>query len=247
MADPASYTGRFLAEVLDAALPFGTTGGDALERHRVACPARLTRLARIPADVSKRLLLLACAVAVAAGRVQHHPAGNRGRRLRYPLRPLGRGLRRRRGPRATRSSPTSRRRALHLLLDLPRRAGARGAPHHPARSALPTSTRSPTATAPSQDGGAVGIASLADDGIWTTGAAAQVQDDPPGIVVPYGPATDPNLHRRHRRQHERHQHGDRRQRQHGRRVDRPQRRLLRERAFDRRVPGAATLQLRLLA
>jgi plastocyanin len=50
-----------------------------------------------------------------------------------------------------------------------------------------------TASAPSQDGSAIGIASLGDNGIWTRGAAAQVQDTPPGIVVPYGPVTDPHL------------------------------------------------------
>jgi hypothetical protein len=46
---------------------------------------------------------------------------------------------------------------------------------------------------PAKPGAAVGIASLADDGIWTRGAAAQVRDTPPGIVVPYGPATEPSL------------------------------------------------------
>ena len=40
---------------------------------------------------------------------------------------------------------------------------------------------------------AIGVASLSADGIWTRGAAAQVKDTPPGIVVPYGPATVPSL------------------------------------------------------
>lgn len=46
-----------------------------------------------------------------------------------------------------------------------------------------------TGGAKSKSGGAVGIASVASNGIWTRGAAAQVQDSPAGIVVPYGPAT----------------------------------------------------------
>ena len=40
---------------------------------------------------------------------------------------------------------------------------------------------------------AIGVASLSADGIWTRGAAAQVKDTPPGIVIPYGPATVPSL------------------------------------------------------
>jgi plastocyanin len=40
---------------------------------------------------------------------------------------------------------------------------------------------------------AIGVTSLASDGIWTRGAAAQVKDTPPGITVPYGPATVPSL------------------------------------------------------
>ena len=40
---------------------------------------------------------------------------------------------------------------------------------------------------------AIGVTNLSADGIWTRGAAAQVKDTPPGIVVPYGPATVPSL------------------------------------------------------
>ncbi|MDP9329616.1 MAG: cupredoxin domain-containing protein [Actinomycetota bacterium] len=40
---------------------------------------------------------------------------------------------------------------------------------------------------------AVQVSSQSTDGIWTRGAAAQVQATPPGIVVPYGPATVENL------------------------------------------------------
>ena len=40
-----------------------------------------------------------------------------------------------------------------------------------------------------KDGAAVGIASVSADGIWTRGAAAQVIDSPAGISVPYDPDT----------------------------------------------------------
>lgn len=46
---------------------------------------------------------------------------------------------------------------------------------------------------PAQTGAAIGIASLGANNIWTRGAAAQVRDTPPGIVVPYGPATEASL------------------------------------------------------
>lgn len=45
----------------------------------------------------------------------------------------------------------------------------------------------------SQDGAAVGIASLSADGVWTRGAAAQVRDTPDGVYIPYGPQTEPSL------------------------------------------------------
>ncbi|MEO8423571.1 MAG: cupredoxin domain-containing protein [Actinomycetota bacterium] len=41
----------------------------------------------------------------------------------------------------------------------------------------------------SKDGAAVGVASVSADGIWTRGAAAQVIDSPSGITVPYDPDT----------------------------------------------------------
>ena len=47
--------------------------------------------------------------------------------------------------------------------------------------------------ATAKEGGAVGVASVASDGIWTRGAAAQVIDSPAGIIVPYGPATVDSL------------------------------------------------------
>jgi hypothetical protein len=40
-----------------------------------------------------------------------------------------------------------------------------------------------------EDGAAVGIASVSAGGVWTRGAAAQVIDNPSGIIVPYDPDT----------------------------------------------------------
>lgn len=45
----------------------------------------------------------------------------------------------------------------------------------------------------SENGAAVGVASLSSDGVWTRGAAAQVRDTPSGVTIPYGPATEPSL------------------------------------------------------
>jgi hypothetical protein len=46
---------------------------------------------------------------------------------------------------------------------------------------------------PSKEGAAVGVASVSANGTWTRGAAAQVQDSPLGITIPYGPATVESL------------------------------------------------------
>ncbi len=60
-ADPASHTGRFLAEVLERpSLPLDDAEPAATgARVSGTTLARLTKLARIPADVSKRLLIIA--------------------------------------------------------------------------------------------------------------------------------------------------------------------------------------------
>lgn len=50
-----------------------------------------------------------------------------------------------------------------------------------------------TTSEPSQEGAAIGVASVSANGTWTRGAAAQVQDSPFGITVPYGPATADSL------------------------------------------------------
>ncbi len=50
-----------------------------------------------------------------------------------------------------------------------------------------------TPAKPGNDGAAVALASLADNGIWTRGAAAQVRDTPGGVTIPYGPATEESL------------------------------------------------------
>ncbi len=56
----------------------------------------------------------------------------------------------------------------------------------------PASTDNPKGV-PGKDGAAVGVASVASDQVVTLGAAAQVRDTPTGIVIPYGPATEPSL------------------------------------------------------
>jgi plastocyanin len=70
---------------------------------------------------------------------------------------------------------------------------AKGAIPIPRPIGAPFISTTPTPTTPSKQGAAVGVASLSADGIWTRGAAAQVQDTPKGIYIPYGPATVDSL------------------------------------------------------
>lgn len=44
-----------------------------------------------------------------------------------------------------------------------------------------------------KDGAAVGVASLSADGVWTRGAVAQVRETPTGVYIPFGPAFEPSL------------------------------------------------------
>jgi len=44
-----------------------------------------------------------------------------------------------------------------------------------------------------KDGAAIGVASLSAEGVWTRGAAAQVRETPTGVSIPYGPAFDKSL------------------------------------------------------
>jgi plastocyanin len=139
----------------------------------------LTYLARIPADVSKRLLILACAGALltaAACSTIPQPEVNTGSGVRF----------------------TS------YVADSLDDAGlgsqvAVDADGNPFVSYLALTEKLPVGQIPitrpigSPYIPAIGVTSLASDGIWTRGAAAQVKDTPPGITVPYGPATVPSL------------------------------------------------------
>lgn len=44
-----------------------------------------------------------------------------------------------------------------------------------------------------KDGAAIGVASLSAEGVWTRGAAAQVRETPTGVSIPYGPAFEQGL------------------------------------------------------
>jgi hypothetical protein len=44
-----------------------------------------------------------------------------------------------------------------------------------------------------QEGAAIGVVSLSADNVFTRGAAAQVQETPTGVVIPYGPAFEASL------------------------------------------------------
>ncbi len=65
-----------------------------------------------------------------------------------------------------------------------------GAPYIVTETTPATET---TDAIPGKPGAAIGVASLADNGVWTRGAAAQVRDTPDGIYIPYGPATVDDL------------------------------------------------------
>jgi plastocyanin len=158
----------------------------------------LTRIASIPADVSKRLLILTCAAALLLGACSDTTSGD--------------------------VVPGSGVRFVPLVLDFSDNAGLGnavtvdtdgvpyvsylifpavlkaeeipvprpiGAPYIKTAVTAP-STDNPDGIPP-RDGAAVGLASLAGSGVVTRGAAAQVQDTPTGIVIPYGPATEPSL------------------------------------------------------
>ena len=140
----------------------------------------LTYLARIPADVSKRLLIiLACAGALlTAAACSTVPEGevNAGSGVRFTpyvadsLDDAGLGA--------------------QVTVD------ADGNPfisYLALTEELPADVIAVTRPIGSPYIPAIGVTSLSADGIWTRGAAAQVKDTPPGIVVPYGPATVASL------------------------------------------------------
>lgn len=151
----------------------------------------MTTLARIPADVSKRLLTLACAAALAAAACNKLPEGevvNQAGRRFVPqvadyLDNAGLG-----------SQVTLDQDGVPYIsyLMFPAKPKPGEIPVQRPVGA-PFITTAATTDKPAKDGGAVGIASFAANGIWTKGAAAQSQETPAGIVVPYGPVFDKAL------------------------------------------------------
>ncbi len=157
-----------------------------------ACPAGVRMLASIPADVSKRLVILSCAVALLAAACNNPPPqatvdfgsgvafvpfvadnlDNAG---------LGNAVAVDKDGIPYLSYFTFPAKLAADAIPIPRPIGA------PYISTLPTTTQE------SQAGAAVGVASLSANATWTRGAAAQVQDTPHGIYIPYGPATVDSL------------------------------------------------------
>lgn len=141
-------------------------------------------LARIPADVSKRLLIFTCAAALISGACSKLPQAD--------------------------VSFGSGKEFVPYVADSLDNAGLGNAialdkdgvpyvsyfifPAVLAPGAIPVprplgATFITTGGDASKDGAAVGIASVGANGVWTRGAAAQVIDSPAGINVPYGPDT----------------------------------------------------------
>lgn len=144
-------------------------------------------LARIPADVSKRLFTTLCAVALLTAACSEVPEGEV---------VAGEG---------TRFVPAVADFIDDVGLGNAVTVDADGVPYYsywifPAELAegeipaarpigAPYIQTESTADEPGDFGAAVGVGSVSSDGIFTRGAAAQVRDTPEGIIVPYGPAT----------------------------------------------------------
>ncbi len=144
-------------------------------------------LARIPADVSKRLFTTLCAVALLTAACSEVPEGEV---------VAGEG---------TRFVPAVADFIDDVGLGNAVTVDADGVPYYsywifPAELAegeipaarpigAPYIQTESTADEPGDFGAAVGVGSVSSDGIFTRGAAAQVRDTPTGITVPYGPAT----------------------------------------------------------
>ncbi len=141
-------------------------------------------LARIPADVSKRLLILTCAVALFAGACSNLPEAdvNFGSGKEFVpyvadhLDDAGLGN-------AVALDKDGVPYVSYFIFPAVLEAGAIPIPRPLGAPFITTGGDTP------KDGAAVGIASVSADGVWTRGAAAQVIDSPSGITVPYGPDT----------------------------------------------------------
>ncbi len=154
-------------------------------RGRIAaCAPRLTMLARIPADVSKRLLILTCAAALLAGACSNLPEAdvNFGTGKEFVpyvadhLDDAGLGN-------AVALDKDGVPYVSYFIFTAKPVPGAIPIPRPLGAPFITTGGDKP------KDGAAVGVASVSSDGIWTRGAAAQVIDSPTGIIVPYDPDT----------------------------------------------------------
>ena len=141
-------------------------------------------LARIPADVSKRLLILTCAAALLAGACSNLPEAdvNFGSGKEFVpyvadhLDDAGLGN-------AVALDKDGVPYVSYFIFTAKPVPGAIPIPRPLGAPFITTGGDKP------KDGAAVGVASVSSDGIWTRGAAAQVIDSPTGIIVPYDPDT----------------------------------------------------------
>jgi len=145
-------------------------------------------LARIPADVSKRLLILTCAAALISGACSNPPEAqvNFGEGKEFVpyvadhLDDAGLGN-------AVALDKDGVPFVSYFIFPAVLEEGAIPIPRPIGAPFITTGGDDP------EDAAAVGIASVSDDGVWTRGAAAQPIDSPAGINVPYAPDTVDSL------------------------------------------------------
>jgi plastocyanin len=157
----------------------------------------VTKLARIPADVSKRLLIIACAAALITAACSDIPEGEvvTGEGPRFIVSvadsndDVGLGNSVAVGPEG---EPFFSYLIVPAELEPGEIPAARpiGAPYIQTATVAATDTEP---VKPGKFGAAIGVGSVSADGIFTRGAAAQVRDTPTGITIPYGPATEQSL------------------------------------------------------
>ena len=151
----------------------------------------MKKLARIPADVSKRLLLLACAAALLTAACSKIPEGEvvSGQGTRFVVSVADSiddvGL----GNAVTVDKDGN---PFYSYLILPAKLAPGEVPAQRPIGAPYIQTES-TEDKDGKFGAAIGVGSVTPDGIFTRGAAAQVRDSPAGVAVPYGPATVESL------------------------------------------------------
>ena len=141
-------------------------------------------LARIPADVSKRLLVLTCAAALISGACSNPPEAqvNFGEGKEFVpyvadhLDDAGLGN-------AVALDKDGVPYVSYFIFPAVLKPGAIPIPRPIGAPFITTGGDDP------KDAAAVGIASVSADGVWTRGAAAQPIDSPAGINVPYAPDT----------------------------------------------------------